>query len=119
MKFYLNLILTIFLFKFSLEIQNEMPIINGCPQIKFMLSNVSVNLINGTWYEVFKDGSSFKPGKCVVVQIRNVSKTKFAVSYMQSFENSAIRSNFSVTRFNIEMIKSHLWTAEYQSLYGK
>lgn len=119
MKFYLNLILIIFGLKFSIEIQNEMPIINGCPQIKFMLPNVSVDLMNGTWYEILKDESSFKPGKCVVVQIRNVSKAKFAVTYMQSFENSAIRSNHTVTRFNVTMIKSHLWTADYQSLYGR
>jgi len=119
MKFYLNLILIIFLFEFSLEIQNEMPMINGCPQIKLIQSNISVDLINGTWYEIFKDESSFKPGKCVNVQIKSLSKGHVSVTYTQTFENAVIRSNHSVTKFSVTMIKSHLWTAEYQSLYGK
>lgn len=119
MKFYLNSILIIFLIKFSLEIQNEMPKINGCPQIKQMQSNISVDLINGTWYEIFKEESSFKPGKCVNVQIKSLSKGNVSVTYTQTFENSPIRSNHSVTKFNVAMVKSYLWTAEYQSLYGK
>ncbi|KAL7040754.1 hypothetical protein ACKWTF_000503 [Chironomus riparius] len=117
MKFYLKLIFIIFILENSHQILNEMPIINGCPQINFMQSNVSAALINGTWYEIFKDESSFKPGKCVKVQIKGTSKNNLSVTYTQAFENSAIRSNHSVTKFNVKMIKSHLWTAEYQSLY--
>jgi hypothetical protein len=119
MKFCLISILIIFLIEFSLEILNEMPIINGCPQIKVMQSNISVDLINGTWYEIYKDESSFKPGKCVHVQIKSFSKGNASVTYTQTFENIPIRSNRSVTKFNVTMIKSHIWAAAYQSLYGE
>lgn len=119
MKFYLSLILLGILPDISIEILNESPVVEGCPPVTPMQRNVSLNLMNGTWYEISKDESSFRPGKCVTVKVQSVSARNISISYSQIFGTEIQRNNVSIAKFNATMLSSYFWAAAYKSLYSK
>lgn len=119
MKFLFETVLIFSIVSSSLQIQNDFPKVKGCPPVKLMQSNISIDLINGTWYEISRDKSSFRPGKCVTVEVSHSFENNISIIYTQNFDTEVIRSNVSVTKFNATMIQSQLWMASYDSLYSK
>lgn len=119
MKYSTSIIFLVVLLDTSLEIQNELPSVDGCPSVRLMQERVLLDLMNGTWYEVAKDESSFRPGRCVTVDVSEVKAGYISIKYSQSFGSDAVLYKASMTRFNATMVRPYLWAASHKSLYSK
>lgn len=117
MKVFLAILFFIFLFYNSLSIQNDMPAIRGCPQIKLMPVNFSLDAMSGTWYEISKHASSSKSGSCISINVTPSEDGRVLFTYSQKFTDD-VRKESSISYFNASVISSSVWSCTFKSLYG-
>jgi hypothetical protein len=100
-----------------ISIQNDSPVMKECPRVKLMQPSISMNLIDGIWYEISKHSSSFTTGSCIVANLTILSNKLMSFTYSQKFDNDVRKT--AIATFNATILKTNLWSCRFSSLYGE
>lgn len=114
----MKIIFLVFLFPIVVfSIQNDSPNIQGCPKLKLMQNEISLNSITGKWFEISKYSMSFNTGSCIFVNLTLDGNDTAVVSYSQRFNNDPRKSS-SISKLNATITKSNVWSCTFNSISG-
>ncbi|KAG5675511.1 hypothetical protein PVAND_005407 [Polypedilum vanderplanki] len=114
----MKIILLVFLFPIVISIQNDSPSIKGCPKLKLMQNEISLNQITGKWFEISKYSSSFNTGNCIFINLTLSANQTALFSYSQRFINDSRKSSL-ISKLNATILKTNFWSCTFNSISVK